>query len=219
MAEAEATQAEGTEAEGGEQSAPEWQGAIEQLGEQFSSRFDEVANLIQSQQEQPEPESDDDYGYQPEFDAEQLYDDDGEMDPQAAQQLLQQMVGQHSQQAVQEAVGPLMERINNMEIQRQAESLEAEFPELQKEEVAGAVLQAAEQHAAEIGQPELGRNPAFVRVVYLAQKAADRAAGEVPAGTQPDGLEAAGGAVAPTPQVDPADGIVAARNRNSFWGA
>lgn len=215
MAEAEAQAPEGTETEAEgteEQQTPEWQSAIEQLGDQLGSRFDEFADRFQQAPEPEQEPSYDDFGG---VDPNDLYDDEGDMDPEAAQRLLAQMTGQQ----VEKAVGPLMEKIHRMEVQRGAERLEQEFPELQEPEVAQATLKAVDDYAAEIGRPDLREDPGFIRLVYLAQKSSERASQEVPAGTAADGLESASGAAAPAPEIDPAQRIVQAGRGDSFWGA
>jgi hypothetical protein len=112
-----------------------------------------------------------------------------ETDPQqqaAEAQQLQQFIAQQ----VQQAASPFLQQLQQQAIHQQASALEQRYPELAKPEVAGPIVQQAQQVAAQIGRttglsPQqvdaLWRSPEFVENLYLAQRARTAAAQETPA--------------------------------------
>ena len=189
---------------------------VDQIGERLGSFEERFASRF----EEPEAEQQD-TGFE-EFDADGLLDDGGDMDPQAAQQLLGKIVDQRTGKAVQEAVGPLMQQIQDMQIGLDADALAQRYPELSKQEVAEPVVQAARQLAEQMGQPELARSPQFIEVIYKAQMADKYAAGEVPVGDEQEfDLESAAGSGPQGVEANIAERIVKARGRSSGsydWG-
>lgn len=121
---------------------------------------------------------------------------DPRYDPQqAASQLLQQMT-ETQQRALTEAMQPLQQEIQDMRFQRDADALAADFPELQDEATANAVLQRTAEWVRNAGLPEEhAANPQIIRNVYLAGRALElqRQEGEEQAPPVAT-LEGAGGA-------------------------
>ena len=120
--------------------------------------------------------------------------DSANYNPQLAAQSLAQLMADQSQQQVQAAVAPLQEQVRTMEAQRQADLLAGEFPEMQDPEIAQNVINVSRQYAEMLGQPELGDNPAFWRMAYMAGRAADAANAEQQQQPAAATLEGAGGA-------------------------
>src|SRR5215831_4163313 len=140
-----------------------------------------------SQYQQPQPE-------QPQADLSFMDPDSPAYNPQQAATALAQLMQQESQQQVQAAVAPLQQQIQTMEAQRQADLLAGEFPELEDPEIAQNVIDVSRQYAQQLGQPELGDNPAFWRMAYMAGRAADAANAEQQQQPAAATLEGAGGA-------------------------
>lgn len=153
-------------------------------------------------QQQPPP-----YGQQPQYGQPQQFQqqpgqpdlsymdpDNPAYNPQLAAQSLAQLMQEQSQQQVQAALAPIQEQVRNMEAQRQADLLAGEFPELQDPEIAQNVIDVSRQYAQMLGQPDLGDNPAFWRMAYMAGRAADAANAEGEQQPQAATLEGAGGA-------------------------
>jgi hypothetical protein len=155
-------------------------------------QFDAYGNPVQGfDPNQPDPygQGVDEYG-QPQF------------DPQAIQHMIAQ--------GVEQAVTPLQEQIAEQRRTAEAAALEDEFPELATPEKAEAILDRAEELAAQLGHPELGHEPQFIRQAYLAEKASGLAAQETPAGTTPGAVLEGGGGAPPAQneEDDTADRIV-----------
>jgi hypothetical protein len=121
-------------------------------------------------------------------------------DPQKAAERLQEVMraeaGTETQRLLQEALGPLQQQVGDMQRSQEADALVAEFPELGKAEVAEAVVKTAQQYAEMVGNPELAANTAFVRMTYMAGRAAQLAQQQegAAAGAGAATLEGAGGA-------------------------
>lgn len=133
------------------------------------------------------------------------------MDPNQFSQQLAQTISQAAEQIADKRVGPVEQRMQEMQRQQDVAALVGEFPEMAEEETAQQVLAAASQLAQQMGQPELAENPQFWRVVYMAGRAADAAAeeqGEIPA---PGQLESGAGATPGGGGGDLGDQIVGAR--------
>jgi hypothetical protein len=84
-------------------------------------------------------------------------------------------------------------------------------PQQFSQQLSQTMLQAAGQLAEQMGQPELGQNPKFWRVVYMAGRAADAAAEEQGDISAPAGLESGAGATPGGGGGDLGDQIVGAR--------
>lgn len=135
-----------------------------------------------------------------EFDLESLYGDptgeqqnqqQRELDPQA----LQSLIDTRAQQLLEQQLGPLAQQVQHIQVGLDAEALTAKYPDLEKPEVVGPVVEKARALAEAMGDPRLAQNAQFVEVIYKAQMADARAAGEQPAGAEQGfELERAGGA-------------------------
>lgn len=199
----------------------------------MSARFDELKASIESLRA-PAPEAqeqgynlqdlatdpysveDDAQGFDPYEGYEEQPDPNAEAQ---AQQWLQQQIQDQVQQGIHQAVTP-------MRIQQQAAQLEQKYPELQKPEVAGRVVQAARQMAERVGRSNnfspqqidaMSRDPQLVEQMYLAERGARSAAQETPA----DGgigahLEGASAQV-DAPEEDFMDRLVQSGTTNKFW--
>jgi hypothetical protein len=117
-------------------------------------------------------------------------------DPQRAAQELLSVLQQQQATAVQEAVAPLNEQLQTMQTQREADALASEFPELENEETANAVLKATGEWVRAAGlPPEAAGNMQVVRAVFMMGRAAQLHNEESGSGQQPAAhLEGAGGA-------------------------
>lgn len=104
---------------------------------------------------------------------------ESEADPNVAAQRLQEVINQTADQRVQsmleQRLGPMDQQLSDMRLNYEADQLVSEFPDLADEQVSGAVMEAAGQAATHMGQPELVANPQFVRMVYMAGRAAQMA--------------------------------------------
>lgn len=145
-------------------------------------------------------------------------------DPEALKTAMESVAQQTRDQVLQEHVAPLAERLDGMQFEQDAARLFAEFPELGDPEVAEPLLKPgglAEQMAMELGLPEqaakdLAAKPAFVRLAYMASRAAAAAqeeeGAESPAAAH---LEGGSGARPGAQQVDLGDQIVGAARGGS----
>jgi hypothetical protein len=193
------------------------QQALSSQGETLESMRDFLQSApwqdIQQAQGQEAPQQDDPFG---ELDLGILDPDVAAgMDPQQFSQQLSQTISQAAEQIadrqVEQRVGPVEQQLAEMQRQQDVASLVGEFPEIAEEDTAKQVLQAAGQLAEQMGQPELGQNPKFWRVVYMAGRAADAAAEEQGDISAPAGLESGAGATPGGGGGDLGDQIVGAR--------
>lgn len=144
------------------------------------------------------------------------------------------------QERVEAATRPIMEAAEANRREVDAQSLLDDYPELQEQETAQSVVAEAQEWAQDLGNPALAKEPAFVELVHLAEKAASAAQAETPAGAQPQAqptaqaqpgqphqpqpqqpvqIEGGGGAL-PGPgatQNDQAERVKAAGARDGFW--
>jgi hypothetical protein len=138
-----------------------------------------------------------------------------QMDPEQFSQQLSQTISQAAEQIadrqVEQRVGPVEQRLTEMQRAQEVTALVGEFPEFGEEDTAKQVLQAAGQLAEQMGQPELGQQPSFWRLVYMAGRAADAAAEEQGDISAPAGLESGAGATPGGGGGDLGDQIVGAR--------
>lgn len=134
-----------------------------------------------------------------------------------ARQLVQ-AIQAASQTQTQQALAPVMEQMQRLQGELDAQALIKEFPELEDSAVASKAVEAATELAQQMGVPQLGRSAALVRVAYLAAKAEGAAQSEVPAGGEHVGLEsAAGGAGQAAQETDEAQRIVNAGGGSRKW--
>lgn len=106
--------------------------------------------------------------------------------------------------------------ISEIRMEREAEALVYEFPEMQDPEIQRQVVQAAAHYAQELGQPTLAQSPRFWGHVYKLAKAEqlrqEEGAAEAPRVAH---LEGAGGAAPSGSQVDLGDLITGAAQGGS----
>jgi hypothetical protein len=198
--------------------------AMAQQMQEFGQQLEPMREFLQSQQwqeiqqaqadpQQPQPQDDPFSGLDLGF----LEDPSvaAQMDPEQFSQQLSQTISQAAEQIadrqVEQRVGPVEQQLAEMQRQQDVASLVGEFPEIAEEDTAKQVLQAAGQLAEQMGQPELGQNPKFWRVVYMAGRAADAAAEEQGDISAPAGLESGAGATPGGGGGDLGDQIVGAR--------
>src|SRR5438105_556925 len=185
----------------GEQAQPDLASIQQQLSE-LGPSLEQMRGMLTEQQEQQQAWAEQQQaaadGREPQQPAEPdlsfMDPDNAAYNPQAAAQSLAQLMQDQSQQQVQAALAPLQEQIRTMEAQRQADLLAAEFPEMEDPEIAQNVIDVSRQYAQMLGQPELGDNPAFWRMAYMAGRAADAANAEGDQQPAAATLEGAGGA-------------------------
>jgi hypothetical protein len=213
---------------GGEGESGESQGGIDfsPVFERFEQLVPRLEGLEQTVSRLAEPpaeegaEEDDPYA----IDLDALYGpvDEGEA-PQERQlnpEALQSMIDARAQQLLQQHLDPLQQQVQSIQVGLDAEALTARYPDLAKEEVAGPVVERARSLAEAMGNPALAQNTQFVEVVYKAQMADARAAGERPAGAEQGfELERAGGAGPAAGEEPPniADRLIARHQDGAFW--
>lgn len=188
--------------EQGQEQQPDFAAMQQQLAE-LGPNLEQMRTMLTEQQEAQAAWAEQQPGYegdpsqqeqQPQADLSFMDPDSPQYNPQQAAMALAQLMEQQSQQQVQAAVEPLQAQIQTMEAQRQADLLAGEFPELQDPEIAQNVIDVSRQYAQMLGQPELGDNPAFWRMAYMAGRAADAANAEQQPAPAAATLEGAGGA-------------------------
>lgn len=188
--------AQNGQGDGGEaQQGPDVSALAEQLGSLTQSQ-EQMREFLMSNPWQAQEQQTQEQQQNPELDLGFL-DDPALSQEQLAQQfntMLDQGVDQRVQQILQQQVGPLAERVSNMQLEQQAQQLTEEFPQLKEPQVAEDVIKQSRQYAEMLGQPELAGNPMLWRLVYMGIKSAEAAndeGGESPAAAH---LEGAGGA-------------------------
>lgn len=183
----------------------------------LGSRFEQFQQTLAAQQQAPADAGDGNQAGD-EFDLTGLFDVDQGLDPQQAQQMLEQLMESRTQKAIEAATGPLMERINGIQTGLDAEQLAAKYPVLATREGAEPVVNAARALAEHVGDPSLASNMQILELIHQAQMGERAAAGERPAGADPGfELERAGGAGPAAEQPNIAAGIKSAGSRNGFW--
>lgn len=183
---------------------------VEKLGTSLGERLDGFEQRLPQPEQPQDPFTRNDlgqfagqppqqqYGQQPGVPAQQpgMYDEYGELTPEGAHAQLQQMLGpmltpmqqQMQQMAAQNA--QLSETIESFQVDRGAEQLETEFPELKED----AAAQELVSYVAEtMGRPDLVGDVRIMRAAHLARRAERAAENETPATPSPT-LEPAGGA-------------------------
>jgi hypothetical protein len=188
------------QSQGGEQ-APQGNDAIAQMAETLqglAGTQEEMRQFLSqqaeaTQQSKQEPVT-------PAADLSFLDETSPQYDPEKAAQRLSEVMraeaGTETQRLLQEALSPLQQQVSEMQRSQEADQLVGEFPELGKPEVAEAVVKTAEQYAEMTGHPELAGNTAFIRMTYMAGRAAQLAQQQDGAGSGAGAatLEGAGGA-------------------------
>jgi hypothetical protein len=143
------------------------------------------------------------------------------IDAETASRLVDGLVEQRLGAQLNEVLGPVIQQVESLRANSDAQSLLTAFPEMSDMKVAEAVVQQATAAAQALGvPPELARRPGFIELVYKSQKFDQRAAGEVPVGDLQHQVLEAGGGASPRggQQTNTAQEILAARSGNSFWG-
>lgn len=188
---------------------------FDDLGSRTERMEQQLSEFLTAQQ--PEQESGE------EFDFGSLFGDPEEPEvgqqPQVNADAMQQLIDQRAQTLLDERFGPLMERVQGIEVSLDAEALAARYPELGVRETAEPVIQAAQQLAEELGNPQLVNNMKFVEAIYKAQKADRLAADEKPAGAD-NGFELErGGGAGPAAAEEPniAQRVIAQQRDKSPW--
>lgn len=188
---------------------------FDDLGSRTERMEQQLSEFLTAQQ--PEQESGE------EFDFGSLFGDPEEPEvgqqPQVNADAMQQLIDQRAQTLLDERFGPLMERVQGIEVSLDAEALAARYPELGVRETAEPVIQAAQQLAEELGSPQLVNNMKFVEAIYKAQKADRLAADEKPAGAD-NGFELErGGGAGPAAAEEPniAQRVIAQQRDKSPW--
>ena len=186
--EAEAPQAE---------QAPQGDAAIAQLAQQLEGLQqgqEETRQFLQSNPWAPQPEEEP----EPAPDLSFLDETNPNYDPNVAAQRLQEVMKQEATSAadakLQEAIAPLQQQVQELRSQQGADALAAEFPEMKDPKVAQQVVETAEKYAQILNQPELLSNFDFIRMTYMAGRAAQLAQEEGDGSPQAATLEGAGGA-------------------------
>lgn len=210
---------------------------VNKLGETLGGRLDGFESRLPQPEPEPDPYARNDLGQfagQPQYQQPQQFngqqpgvpgqpqmvDEYGELTPEGAQWQMQQMLTpmlSPIQQQLQDLAaqnGQLRETVDSFQVDRGAEQLETEFPELKEDAAAQELVSYV---AGELGRPDLVGDVRFMRVAHLARRAEKAAESETPAVPSP-GLEPPGGASLagsePTPQerIKNAGGV-----QNSIW--
>ena len=206
------------------------------------SRMDELAGEIKGLREVPSPQytdglrgalsqdqevdpafadDSDSYGAQEDYG----YDPYAQADPQVAQQQaiqqLQQFVQEQAAQIADQKVTGVQRQMQEFIQAQEVSRLEKTYPDLNKPEVVGPLVEEAQRFAQQLGRPELATHPGMIEKLYLAQQASARAAQETPAdGDQEVHLEG-GGAQAPAQEDDLVSRVVNAggadASARAFW--
>lgn len=177
-------------------------GEIKGLREAPAPQYAGLGDALNPQQQEVDSASvndpyAEDFGYDDPYQPQAPYGQ--QVDPQQAQAQamaeLQNFISTQVQQGVQAQVQPW---IHQQEVAR----LESQYPDLNKPEVVGPLVEEARRFAEQLGNPHLATSPAMIEKLYLAQQASARAAQETPAdGDQEVHLEG-GGAQQPQAQED-----------------
>jgi hypothetical protein len=198
---------------------------MEHMDQRFERGFEDLAERFQG----PDDGEQDPYasGYgEPEYDlgqeAEGLYDETGEVDPEAAQQFLGQLIDQRAGQLMEQQLGPVMDTLGELRNAHNASALVAQHPEIQDQAVAEDLMNRATQAAFSLGVGEedasvLVQNPAFLELVLQAGKAEQAARGEPAEGRSELDLESGATAGQGQSPQEIGRGIVAAGGSQSFW--
>lgn len=143
-------------------------GGVDELRQQFGQFLESAPWQQQAQGGEEEAET----GFDLSF-LDQAYGDPayGEAERQQMGQQFGEQFDQRVQAAVAQALAPVQQAQQAFAREQQARDLVAEHPELQDREVAEAVVRQAQQVAQDMGQPELGNNPQFWKLIHQASRA------------------------------------------------
>lgn len=192
-------------AEGQQQQAgPDIGQLAQQLG-QLSQGQEDLRQFLQTapwqQQDPGQAQDQQQQGQQePAINVDLSFLDDPTLDPAQTSERLTGVVGQLVQQGVQEGLqqhlSPMQEQIAEQRREGQMERLVSEFPEMGQIETATEVVKLSRQYAEMLGNPALGEEPAFWRIMYAAGRAFDQAGQEGQGSGDPGAatLEGGGGA-------------------------
>lgn len=210
---------ESTEVESGQETGNDYGPILDRIG-QLEKSIDQKLTPAEPDFFDPQYAEQDDFGWD-EAEQEQGYDDL----PPEVQEIIDARVQQH--------LGPIEQRLTAQQQEQLAERktqeslrLEQEYPELASQEGASKAIQASRDAALELGRleglpadmvRELAHSPAFVELAYLASRARDTAAQEVPAASQGVELEGSGASPGPEPEEDAIDRAARAGD-SGFWG-
>lgn len=224
----EASVAEGTQQGAGGQgqegqaaAAPDFGPVLEQMNANFAALGEQLQGALGGGQQAADDGDegafeDDDLAY-PEPGA------DGELDPEAAQEYLDNLVQQRAkgvaQQEIQEALAPVMEALTEQRIEREATDLQTKYPQLRDPEVSEAVIERATGVVQQLGlsgdaAARLVTSGSFIELVFKAGLAEQQAAGTPTDGL---GLEPAGGQGPAQAEPNIARQVVDAGRPNNFW--
>jgi len=168
-------------------------GGVDQLRQQFGQFLESAPWQQQEAEQEAEP------GIDLSFLDDGLYTDPavGQQEREAMQAQFGQQVTSLAQQIAQQQVAPVQERLADMQREQAIRDLVSAHPEFQDPEVAQRIAGPdglARQWADAMGTPEQAQNPAFWRLVLMAERAAETANAEQ--GTQDPNaatLEGSGG--------------------------
>lgn len=216
----EAGQQQNGSAQGGDQNALQ-QGLAALTPEQFNQALDERISPLQQQfgdfmqqfQQQQEPAQQD----EPAFNVDELEASFG-LDRQGAEQLagvLQEHTNSQVQAALeqfqQQHLAPLQQQVQQQQWEMDASQLASEIPDLQNPEMAQQVMDAANQIAENIGQPNLATHPQFVRVLaygMIGMQYAQQQQQTAESAPQAAHMEGGGGAAPQSAQQNPDDAVL-----------
>ena len=220
--------AEGQQAEGQEQSqqaAPDFSPVLEHMEAQFGQLGQQITEAISGGQQQQQDEVEDESAYEDDGFPDLELGDDGEVDPEAAQKFLDDLVQKRAsgiaEQTVQKALAPVLEQLTEQRIERDADALIQQYPQLRDQKVADAVLERATNVALQLGlsndeAAKLVTSRAFIELNLKAGMAEQAAAG-TPAGESSFALEGAGGQGPAEAEPDFARQVVEAGRPSGFW--
>jgi hypothetical protein len=208
-------------AEGGAAAAPDTDVAS-RLMEQFNTFTSDVTSRLdrfeQAQQPEEDEEDDDDlsqYALDPNDFSDDDFSDDGNLTPEAQQRAFVEMM----RRVAKAELAPFEAQRAEERRVAEADALEEKYPELQEESVQDAMIEKVVAFAKQIGQPELAREPALLEMVYLAEKAKERAGDEIPAGSERTVRLQTGSTAPPAEsreQTDDGDRIVSLANKSHY---
>jgi hypothetical protein len=185
----------------------------------MGSRMERIESQFSEYARGDEPEEADD-----EFDFASLFGDEQgqEAEPEPRNlnpEALQAFIAQQVERGIKDAVNPLSESVQGLTMRHEAAELVSRYPDMDKPEVAGPVIEEADQLAKSMGRPELATNMKFLGTIYEAQMARRYAAGEVPVGGK-QGFEAErGGGAGPVASdaPDAAQQMIAQAQETQWW--
>jgi hypothetical protein len=212
-----ASEGQGGEAAAGQVQTDQLAPVLERLNE-LGGQLGEVRPLLEQlrpqeqQQAQAEPEG---------FDG--LVDAEGYLDVDALNKRMESMVEQRLNTAL-AGDREQLQHVQNWLLDQEFEQLEQEYPDLQDEQKANALMQSVKKFAADRGIPGLAQDPEFVEQFYLAERARELGRAQQAAGSatgQEVSLEGGSGANQQPAQSSDDDIRAGIRNSGpsgSVWG-